>query len=415
MIRIDDVNRFKAVFQYVTKFIDEAQFTVGPDGFKVRSVDPHDVCYVDLRFEPEFFEEYEVVNDWHFAVDVTKVSKIFPKISTSDPLEVEIDARYIALRTTDAWESTFRIEWLDGDPDPVGEVPEYDYDGVLNCAADDVADIVQKASTMADEVTFKADEDSIILEASTGDYTYTARPIDPAELEIRRPFSTNLLIDYLKQLRSLMIRCDQAHVYLGEETPTYVRLIAEGKGDFKFYLSPERQTETKQQKQTERKDRKGNSIPRISPKKFVEFSFDITQPGADPSVDALQRAGMETKGRDYIRMAGMLDLAYHDNGHISTTPLGEQLFDQNQQDSEEARELLHEIAEEKIPAYRVMVNKLEEKPESRDSLFEKVNEELYSEHGYELHEDDLATLLGLARELEVVDKNMSLYSVEAAK
>jgi hypothetical protein len=415
MIRIDDVSRFKAVFQYVTKFINEAQFTVGPDGFEVRSVDPHDVCYVDLRFEPEFFDEYEVVDDWNFAVDVTKFSKIFPKISTSDPLEVEIDARYIALRTTDAWESTFRVEWLDGDPDPVGDVPEYDYDGVLNCAADDVADIVQKASTMADEVVFKAEDGSILLEASSGDYTYTARPIGAEELEIEGDFSTKLLIDYLKQLRSLMIRCDHAHLHLGEDTPTYIRLIAEEKGDFKFYLSPERQTETSQQKQTERKDRKGNSVPRISPKKFVDFSFEITQPGADPSVDALQRAGLETKGHDYIRMAGMLDLAYHDNGHLSATPLGEQLYGRHQQNTESERELLHEIAGEKIPAYRVMVNKLEEKPESRDSLFEKVNEELQSEHGYELHEDDLATLLGLARELEVVDKNMSLYSVEAAE
>ena len=57
-LKIVDVSLFKAIFRGITKFTDVARFDVSNNGIRIRSIDPHDFCYIDIKLQPSFFDGF---------------------------------------------------------------------------------------------------------------------------------------------------------------------------------------------------------------------------------------------------------------------------------------------------------------------------------------------------------------------
>lgn len=122
------------LFQYVARFIEVAHFDVKKDGLRVRSIDPHDFCYVDILLYPNFFDKYVVDDERSFSIKCSELSRIVPTL-TAHEIYIRIDEGYIQLSTRENWMSAFSIRWLRTGSYSFSEPHDFDYEATVNISA----------------------------------------------------------------------------------------------------------------------------------------------------------------------------------------------------------------------------------------------------------------------------------------
>ena len=58
-LEISDVSLFKSIFRGITRMVDTARFDIDKNGIRIRSIDPHDFCYIDIKLTQFFFDKFE--------------------------------------------------------------------------------------------------------------------------------------------------------------------------------------------------------------------------------------------------------------------------------------------------------------------------------------------------------------------
>lgn len=402
---VTDTVLFKRLFQYVTKFIDVAHFEIGEDCFRVRSIDPHDFCYVDLRLEPGFFERYNSDGDWQFTIKASRLSKLLPTLNSSE-IKLSIDEGHIEFSTEENWESTFRVRWIRSGSEKLAEPRNLNYELTLKIPASELASLVRKATAISHELVISAlPPDKLILSSVKENYSFTAQPTVPYfQVEVKEPINLTVLSDYLKTLRYFISKCDQATLFLGENKPLRVDLQYGAKGVFSFSFSHK-----KQKRRKPRKRRGGTSWPRVSMNKFEQYVLQLAKypEGLDPKI--FEMSGLETKGGDYWRLSDILTLAYKENGKIKLTPQGEAFVSLYEKKSAKAKKFLHLLAKNTIKSYSLLLTVLES-PTAKEQIFQKLNKALKNVKSPPIDHQDLNTMLHFGKWCGAIVKAANLYS-----
>jgi len=407
--KITDVNLFRLLFQYISRFIEVAHFDIKENMFRVRSIDPHDFCYVDIMLYPNFFDEYIIPFEQSFSIDCSKLSAILPTLRSSE-IFIKTCERHIHFSTKKDWSSYFSIKWLRAYPFNLPEPNTFKYEVTLELPATELADIIRKASTVSHEITFSAfPPNELTVSAAKEDYLYTAKLNNPiSKLDIKQRVIVSTILDYLKILRPLINKCTLAKLFLGSEKPLRIDLVYKDKGIFSFSLS------TKKVKKIKKKvkcSKEGTSLPRVSIKSFERYIVQLSRypEGAEPEI--FEMAGLETKGRDCWRLSNLLTLAYKDGRKIKLTPLGEAFVSLYEKDSSLARQFLHVVAKNTLPSYRVMMEKLSI-PTTFNDLKKQINVALKSQNLHPITDQDLNTMVEIAKWCDVLKIKAGLLSLK---
>ena len=407
--KITDTKLFRMLFQYAARFIEVAHFDIKEDLFRVRGIDPHDFCYVDIILYPNFFEKYIVDNPWSFAVECSKLSSIVAAL-TAPEIYIKIDEGRIQFSTREKWISVFGIRWLRTNPYNLPEPNVFDYEATVNIPAKELAKIIRKASTISHEITFTADRpNKLTVFAAREDYSFVAQPLSPHfQIEVKQPVTVSVILDYLKTLQYFINRCESAKVFIGDEKPLRVDFTYENKGKFSFSFSHKRKDKAEKIK---RRSRGGTSLPRVSMKSFERYVIHLSKypDGADPKI--FEIAGLETKGGDCWRLSDILMLAYKEKGKLKLTPQGEAFASLYEKKSAKAKKFLHLLARNTIKPYSLLLQILES-PAAKEDLFQKLNTALEEQEGYRIDHQDLNTMLNLGKWCGVIIKAANLYSYD---
>ncbi|MEM2111486.1 MAG: hypothetical protein QXX08_06375 [Candidatus Bathyarchaeia archaeon] len=391
---ITDVSIFRALFQYLARFIEVAHFDVKKDMMRVRSIDPHDFCYVDIILYPNFFEKYEIKNEQNFSIDCSKLSTVLSTL-TASKIFIKTSEDQIQFSTQENWLSSFNIKWLRPDPYNLPEPNIFDYEATLEIPAGEIADLIYKASAISHEITFSvSNPNELTIFAAKENYAFVAKPNDPYfKMNVKNPAHVSTIVDYLKTLRYFMKKCESAKIFIGNEKPFRVDLKYKDKGIFSFSFSHKREEETQK---AESFSRDGTSLPRISMKTFEKYVVQLSKfpEGADPKI--FEIAGLETKGGDCLRLSSLLTLAYRDKKRIKLTPIGEAFVSLHEKDENKAKQFLHILARNTIMPYKIMVEKLKT-PTTLDNLKEQINAALKLENRHSINGQDLSTLIEIAK------------------
>jgi len=408
---ITDVNLFRKLFQYVTRFIEVAHFDIKKDMLRVRSIDPHEFCYVDIKLYSEFFEEYAVEKEFSFAIELSELSRILT-VLTAKQIFMRVGEGYVNFSTKENWVMTFGVKWLRSDPYILPEPNIFEYEAIANISAGEFANIIQKASAISHEISFSAEvPNKLMVFAIKEHYSFTAHPSSSHfQISVKQPVSVSIIADYLKSLTYFISKCESAKLFIGNDKPLRVDLIYGNKGVFSLSLSHKKKDKLKKEKH----DRAGTSLPRISMKIFEKYLIQLSRypDGADPQI--LEIANLETKGKDCWRLSDILTLAYKDKGKIKLTPLGEAFASLYEKDEKKAKQFLHILAKDTIIPYNLMIETLET-PVSQDELRERINAILEKKAGYKINGQDTSTLLEIAKWCGVLTKKSNLLSFKEDK
>lgn len=405
--RISDAILFRKLFQYVTRFIEVAHFDIKKDMIRIRSIDPHEFCYVDIKLYSEFFEEYNAEKELSFAIELSKLSRILA-VLTAKQIFMRVDEGYINFSTKENWVTMFGVKWLRVDPYILPEPNIFEYEAIANISAEELTDLIQKASAISHEISFSAEvPNKLLVFAIKENYSFTAYPSNShLQISVKQPVSVSIIADYLKTLTYLISKCESAKLFIGNDKPLRVDLIYGNKGVFSLSFSHKKKEKPKKE---EKRDRAGTSLPRISMKLFEKYLIQLSRypDGADPQI--LEIANLETKGKDCWRLSDILTLAYKDKGKIKLTPVGEAFASLYEKDRNKAKYFLHMLAKDTIIPYNLMIETLET-PVSLDELRERINASLEKKAGYKINGQDTSTLLEIAKWCGVLTKKSNLLS-----
>jgi len=414
-LKVVDPDLFRKLFQSVPRFIDKAHFDIDRSRVRIRSIDPHDFCYVDLILNKSFFVGDLPESRLAFGIDVSKFNRILPNLLYANEIWINVDSGALEIEAAKEWKLRFRISWLDQDPYDLPEARNIRYDVCVEIPSQEFTSLISAASTVSNELVFSLLKDRFYVNAASGDYTFLAEPskviqsflAEPSDNEERKGgnISASVLANYLRTLDGLIRKCDKVKIWLGNCMPVKLDLTCSDKGMFSFSLSPKKG----QARPRGKARREGTSLPRLTVTKFPEFLLYVANCPNGAETRIMKLSHLETSAGDYARLASMLNLAVRDRGRVALTDSGEQFVNILREDAEQAKLFLNRLLISKIKAYDMLITSLRKKPMDPRELYVEVNTRLKKRKEHEIDNQDLSTMLGLATWCGVIDRKMALY------
>lgn len=394
------------IFTTIARFVDKVRFEIGEEALRIKSIDPHDFCYVDLLLLKNFFRSYNITKNQSFSVDISKFRSFLPKISKATQILLNVNNDSIDLVATKNWKMTFRIGFLETDLYNLPEPNKIEYETFAVINAEELSKLVDTGAAISSELIFSIEDKDFIVKSQTGEYSFIGKPSKLLKLkEVNRRIEVSAIASYFASLSPLIRRCDQVQVHLGEGKPIRLDLIYRNKAIFTFVLSHRR----RQRRKTVYESREGASLPRLTISKLPEYLLYLSNCPEGETMRRLVSAGLETTGGDYGRMVIKLNLANRSKGKIQITKNGEFFVNLLHNDPKYSKQFLHTLVSAKVDAYNTLLDCLKEKPLAPNEVFAEINRNLREEGKYGIDRQDLSTLLGLAIWCEVVDKKLALY------
>lgn len=403
-LEVADVMTFKALLRCITRFADRAHIDVKKKYIRIKGIDSHDFCYIDIRLGMDFFVKYDVGNaQYSFGLDISRLKYVLANIFKDTPLSLEIKDGHLSLQLMNRRKSTYTISWLSSDIFDLPEPPHFDYSAKVDIPAKEFLIMIREAATISHEISLSAGHGKIKAAAKNGDFSFST------ELEIGdgiaklKPVESFVIVDYLRAISELIGGTEQVKLSIGNNIPLRIEIPYGSRGNFSFVIS------NRKLEERERKDLEGMSIPRLSITKFPEYIefLNSTPEGSDSQM--LRLAQIETEGSDYSRFGSILGLSERKNNKISLTMEGKKLASLLQEHPDKAKKSLHILALEKIPSYKLLMQHLTDRPLSTNEIYQRLTESLRKEGLPEIQKQDMIILLGVATWCGTIDRKMALY------
>jgi len=405
-LKVADTGVFITALQCVSRFVEKAHFDFNRDGVRIRSIDPHDFCYVDLHFAKHFFDVWNPIEHPSFGADISKFSRILPNLSHVKEIAVGAGEDGLRLSGSKEWEVSFKISRLTDDPYDLPEPKSINHDACVELSASEFCDLINTASSISSELIFRVSESRFSVEASSGDYQLFAKPSPSTKVRNggRKLVESHAIIAYFRAIEPLVKKCDNVNLLLGGEKPVRVDLHYSDKAVFSFSFSPKKREPPK-------RARGGISLPRLTVTKFPEFLVYLANSPDGERVRILKLGHLETEGGDYSRLGKMLGLVGVGGGRIRLTKDGEYFVNIFKSDINQARAYLNKLLLTKVKPYEIMLQSLKKRPMDQSELWLAVNSAL-ARRRIKMDKQDISTMLGLATWCEVIDRKMTLYYFE---
>jgi len=405
-LKVAHVSVFTTALQCISRFVEKAHFDFNRERIRIRSIDPHDFCYVDLCFAKSFFEEVNSIEHLSFDADISKFSRILPNLGHAKEIAISGSEDGLRLSGSKEWEASFKINRLIDDPYNLPEPRSINHEARVEVPASEFCDLINTASSISNELVFRVSEGKFSVEACSGDYQLLAKPSGSAKLRNgRRSYvESHAIVAYLRAIEPLVKKCDNVDLLLGNQKPVRLDLHYSDKALFSFSFSPKKREPQKQ-------PRGGISLPRLTVTKFPEFLVYLANSPGGEQLRILKLGHLETEGGDYSRLGKMLGLVEGGRGTVRLTKNGEYFVSIFKSDVDQARAYLNKLLLTKLKPYEAMIQSLKKKPMDQSELQLVVNSALARE-GMKMDKQDISTMLGLATWCEVIDRKMTLYYFE---
>lgn len=398
---------FGKLFECVSKFAEKAHFDINEKEMRVRSIDPDDFCYVDVLLRDSFFKMCKAPRKSSFGIDVSKFSKFLPSLASAKSISMIVNENSLILEAVKEWVMRFKVNFLDEDPYDLPEPKKFKYEARAEISSREFSSLVNTASTISSELTFKITGKHFIITTGSGDYSFSGTPLKPINIDNNggQIVSASAIASYIKTLAPLINKCEKIMVGIGNDKPLRLDLRYQDKGVFSFLLSNKRQNA----RARETSDREGTSLPRLTVTRLPEILLYLTACPQGEETRFLQEAGLETSGGDYGRMAQELQLAERSEHRLKLSKSGEVFVNLMQSDQNQAKTFLHGLAFSRIESYKTMADCLKEKALTPEELYLEINKRRNRMSGHSIDRQDLSTLLGLAMWCGILDKKLALY------
>ena len=414
-LKIEDISLFKAIFRGITKFTDVARFDVSHNGIRIRSIDPHDFCYIDIKLQPSFFDGFGWDSEkFTSEADIGKLRQVISKITKDKTLYLDIRKRTIALNFANSGKTRYELDWLDEEQFNLPEPQSLNYDAQITIPSSEFLEIVKEASAVSREIFFGIEDGKFVVGSHDGGFSYrktidlSGQVFESFKNKIpRRAVKSWTILDYLITVSEMVAQCGEVKLSLSDELPLRVDLSYRGHGRFTFIISNKTLSSSEKGTKQNVDYKKASPVtgnfkpPQISVTKFPKFLESIKE--GIPSKNLLH-SRYETENGNYTRLGELLKFTNKRNGVVYLSSEGKDFLKSLEKRSGKSK--LNKKLKENIPEYNHMLKLLSDTPQSFGDI---VNNLKRSKKYSMKNKEDVLLLLGLATWCNSIDRRMGLY------
>jgi len=415
--KVEDVNLFKAIFSSVTNLTDTAHFDISHNGIRIRSIDPHDFCYVDIKLSPSFFDGFSWKSKFSSDIEIGLLKHVLRTVTKDKALFLDFETKNLSLNLVNRNTTTYKLNWSEQEVFSLPEPSKIDYDAFVSIPSKDFFTIVKEASAVSREICFGIERNKLLVSANKNGFSYSKELSFANKLSqsIKIKSATKLLkswaiIDYLNILSKIISLCGEVKLCLKEGLPLRLDLSYRGRGAFTFIIA-NRKLSSQENTIRVKKNRitspilNTGKIPLISVTKFPYFLKSLNE-NDGVSVDDLKYSKYETVDRDYSKLADLLGLIDRKNGKISLNEEGKKFVSLINKKSRTLKPKMNSYLEKRIPEFNQLLDYLSHRPMTAADLIEKFSK---NKNSSLRKKEDVLLLLGLATWCNTIDRRLGLY------
>lgn len=178
-MRISDTKTFKSILDAISTVIDEATFIIGPEGIKLRAMDPSRVAMVDWEMRGTSFDEYEADEESKVCVNLSELKKILRRAGKDDVIELSLseEGNQLLVKMMGRYTRSFTLPILEVSEEEVPE-PKLTFNAKVAMTASDFYETLRDVELVSDNVRIEVDGESLIMNAK-GD-------VSGAKIEVKK-------------------------------------------------------------------------------------------------------------------------------------------------------------------------------------------------------------------------------------
>jgi len=421
-LKIGDVSLFKAIFRSITRFTDIAHFDISKNGIRIKSIDPHDFCYVDIKLSPSFFEDFKWgAKKLSASADIGKFKNMLTNISKDKPLYLDISSKSITLELVSDSSTKYKLDWLEEDLYDLPEPLTIKYEAEISLPSRDFFRIVKEAAAVSREICFELHDHTFSVYASDQHFSYSkeihlSNKLLSSATSLKTPVKSWAIIDYLRTLTEIIILCGEVKLSIKEDMPLRMDLSYRGRGSFTFIIANRKLSRQETSARIHKRIRTtsplipNSSLPQIAVTKFPEYIKSIDSENG-VLVEELKHSPIDTSDRDYFRLANLLGFVSKKKNRIFLSKPGKDFVTKYIEKRSYAKPKLDNYLKKSLPEYSKLLKILSERPMTADDVvgqfsFSKNNDSLITKR------TDVLLLLGIATWCNAIERKLGLYYFE---
>ncbi|MDT7902845.1 MAG: DNA polymerase sliding clamp [Caldivirga sp.] len=239
------------VFLSLAQVLNEALFTMSPDGISLKAVDSSKVSLVILNIPSTALEEVNITDTVKVGILFDTVKKLARRIRAKDKVDIGVDRGRNRFLMTIYYGSKgkesgmyrrFYLPIVDVAQEDIPE-PKIDYPVRIRMSMDAFRDALTMAEDISDAVTFAADPESFVIKASGegGRYyevQYQSTDESFQEFSVSERHEASYSLEYITSMNSQMAPiCEYVTIEFATNKP--IRLTYEfASGSLTYYVAP---------------------------------------------------------------------------------------------------------------------------------------------------------------------------------
>ena len=236
-----DARVWRYVITAVSKIIGEGVFKAGPEGFKLRAMDPSRIVMVDLNFPPEVFEEYHVDEETTLGVNIEDLTKVLRRAGKDDKLVLEAEEGRLKVGFLGKGERIFKLPLLSLEYSELPE-PRIELKARARMISTVFKDLVKDLEPIGDLATFEIDGEKVVARASSdvgeAEIELSTESGNLLEVEAEEPQRSSYSLSYFSDIVSAAQAADSVELSLSTDMPCRLEYSLPQGAKLAFYIAP---------------------------------------------------------------------------------------------------------------------------------------------------------------------------------
>ena len=209
MLRLEfrDVTTFRDIVDAISELLSEGNFVVDSEGLKFKATDPTMVTLVEMFYSKDNFERYELEGkEMNLMVNIELLKKFLKKVKKEEKVSFIVEKENMNRLVIDIegkTKKTFSLPLLDSE---IQQIPELnlEFNGEAEILSGVLSDVIEDASLISDVVSFKFEDDALIVgaesELTSMNAKFTKESEGVIDIKIKSNCVAKYSIEYLKKI-----------------------------------------------------------------------------------------------------------------------------------------------------------------------------------------------------------------------
>lgn len=234
----------KELINIVSTLVDEAKFSISPDGISLRAVDPAHVAMVSLRLEKDAFEEYKA-DEVDLGIDVAKLDQFLRLAKAGEIVDLMHDEDKRKLNVI-VGNTTKRMGLIDTTGMTEPKVPNLNLPSRVSLIIEDIMPGIRASESVSDHIALIATSEQFEMncEGDTDQVQLKLNKDQLLELDSEEKAKSLFPLEYFSSMMRSIPSGTKVSFSLGVDYPVKVDFkIADEKGEGTFFLAPRIESE----------------------------------------------------------------------------------------------------------------------------------------------------------------------------